>query len=224
MTEILGSFCLVLHSHLPWVLGHGVWPHGMDWVNEAAAETYVPLLMELYKLVDDGYHPKLTVGITPVLCEMLRHPRFIDGFMGYLDEKFDAAVNDYNDFTENRYEEGRIKLTKWWQEFYSRVKENFIQRYNKDIIGAFKKLQDMNLVDIITSGATHCYSPLLSKDTSIDAQFKTAVDNYKKHFGRAPTGGWLPECAYRPGYKWKNPITNEEYDRPGIEFYLAKNC
>jgi len=28
MTEILGSFCLVLHSHLPWVIGHGVWPHG----------------------------------------------------------------------------------------------------------------------------------------------------------------------------------------------------
>ncbi len=31
MTDILGSFSLVLHAHLPWVIGHGVWPHGMDW-------------------------------------------------------------------------------------------------------------------------------------------------------------------------------------------------
>ena len=85
MSEI-GNFCLVLHSHLPWVIGHGIWPHGMDWVNEAAAETYIPILIELNKLIDDGYHPKLTIGLTPVLCEMLRHPRFVDSFLGYLDE------------------------------------------------------------------------------------------------------------------------------------------
>ena len=77
MTEKLGYFSLVLHSHLPWVLNHGVWPHGTSWVNEAAAETYIPLLQELYKLVDDGYHPRMTLGLTPVLCEMLRHPSFI---------------------------------------------------------------------------------------------------------------------------------------------------
>jgi len=223
MTEILGEYTLVLHSHLPWVIGHGIWPHGMDWVNEAAAETYIPLLMELYKLVDDGYHPKLTIGLTPVLCEMLRHPRFVDGFLNYLDEKYSAALFDYEDFTENKYEEGRIKLTQWWQEFYDRVRDNFVNRYNKDIIGAFKNLQDMELIDIITCGATHGYAPLLSKDTSIDAQFRTAVDNYKRHFGRAPTGAWLPECAYRPGYRWKNPITGEEYERPGVEYFLAKN-
>jgi 1,4-alpha-glucan branching enzyme len=223
MPEKLGSFCLVLHSHLPWVLNHGVWPHGTSWVNEAAAETYIPLLQELYKLIDEGYHPKMTIGITPVLCEMLRHPSFIDDFLGYLDEKIHAALFDNQDFTENKYEMGRIRLTKWWEEFYDRVKDDFIHRFNKDIVGAFKKLQDQELIDIITCGATHCYSPLLSKDTSIDAQFKTAVDNYKRHFGIAPSGVWLPECAYRPGYRWKNPISGEEFNRPGIEYFLAKN-
>jgi 1,4-alpha-glucan branching enzyme len=223
MTEKLGYFNLVLHSHLPWVLNHGIWPHGTSWVNEAAAETYIPLLIEIYKLIDDGYHPKFTMSLTPVLCEMLRHYSFVEGFLGYLDEKINAALYDYDDFTENNYEEGRIKLTKWWAEFYERIKDTYINRFNKDIVGAFKKLQDQDLLDIITCGATHGYAPLLSKDTSINAQFKTAVDNYKRHFGRVPTGVWLPECAYRPGYKWKNPITNELYDRPGIEYFLAKN-
>lgn len=222
--EKLGYFCLVLHSHLPWVLNHGIWPHGTNWLNEAAAETYIPILDELNKLIDEGFKPKLTIGLTPVLCEMLSNPTFISSFIGYLDEKIAAAQNDFMDFTKNKYEEIRINLTKWWIEFYSRIKDHFINKYNKDLVGAFKKLQDMNLIDIITCGATHGYSPLLSRDSSINAQFSTAVENYKKHFGRTPTGVWLPECAYRPGYRWKNPLNpNEEEDRPGVEYFLAKN-
>jgi len=219
----LGSFCLVLHSHLPWVLGHGIWPHGTSWVNEAAAETYIPLLQEVNKLIDEGYHPKFTIGLTPVLCEMLSHPNFIDGFIGYLDEKVGAALGDLDDFTENKYEKGRIRLSKWWEEFYERIRDDFIHKFNRDIVGGFKRLQDDGLLDIITCGATHGYIPLLSKDSSIDAQFKVAVKSYKRHFGIAPTGTWLPECAYRPGYKWKNPLSGEEFDRPGIEYFLAKN-
>ena len=41
-------------------------------------------------------------------------------------------------FTENKYKDGRIKLTKWWQEFYDRIRDNFINRYDKDIVGGFK--------------------------------------------------------------------------------------
>ncbi|MFX1495568.1 MAG: 1,4-alpha-glucan branching protein domain-containing protein, partial [Promethearchaeota archaeon] len=142
---------------------------------------------------------------------------------GYLDERVAAALHDFDNFTENKYEKDRITLAKWWEEFYERVRDDFLHKFNRDIIGGFKKLQDDELLDIITCGATHGYAPLLSKDTSINAQFKTAVDNYEMHFGRKPTGAWLPECAYRPGYRWKNTITGEEYNRPGVEYFLAKN-
>ena len=60
--------------------------------------------------------------------------------------------------------------------------------------------------------ATHCFSPLLETDSSLRAQYKTGIDSYKKHFGRAPQGFWLPECAYRPGTK----------SRAGIERWLAE--
>ena len=33
-------FVLVLHSHMPWVLTHGRWPHGADWLSEAVLDTY----------------------------------------------------------------------------------------------------------------------------------------------------------------------------------------
>ena len=38
------DFVLTLHSHLPYVLNHGRWPHGSDWLCEAAVDTYLPLL------------------------------------------------------------------------------------------------------------------------------------------------------------------------------------
>jgi len=40
----LGYVSFTLHSHLPYVVNHGTWPHGLEWLHEAAAETYLPLL------------------------------------------------------------------------------------------------------------------------------------------------------------------------------------
>ena len=54
MAEPLGYFTFVLHSHLPYVIGHGRWPHGMDWLNEAAAESYIPLLQAFNRLGAEG--------------------------------------------------------------------------------------------------------------------------------------------------------------------------
>ena len=133
-TEPLGYFSFVLHSHLPWVLNHGVWPHGTDWVNEAAAETYVPILLELDKLTEEGYNPKFTIGLTPVLCEMLTHPSFTAGFIDYLDGKIAAAENDYEDFTRNQYSPERIKLTMFWKEYYLKIKNAFVNNYKKNIV------------------------------------------------------------------------------------------
>ena len=61
----------------------------------------------------------------------------------------------------------------------------------------------------------------------MQAQIKTGVDTYKKHFGRAPRGMWLPECAYRPRYEWSAPEGVGEESTPvlrkGIEEFLAEN-
>jgi 1,4-alpha-glucan branching enzyme len=82
-----GSFTFVLHSHLPYVLSHGKWPHGTEWLCEAAAETYIPLLDALNRLVEKGISPKLTLGLTPVLCEMLADPGFVSELQDYLATK-----------------------------------------------------------------------------------------------------------------------------------------
>jgi 1,4-alpha-glucan branching enzyme len=88
------TLVLVLHGHLPDVLGHGTWPHGANWLYEAAAETYLPFLRVAERLLDRGIPLKATVGMTPVLCEQLTDARFGPGFDAYLAQRAVAARAD----------------------------------------------------------------------------------------------------------------------------------
>ena len=99
MAEPLGYFTFVLHSHLPYVIGHGRWPHGMDWLNEAAAESYIPLFQVFNRLAAEGRTTGVTLGITPILAEMLAADTFRREFKDYLDQKIKAALEDQETFT-----------------------------------------------------------------------------------------------------------------------------
>ena len=39
-----GALAIVLHSHMPYVAGFGTWPFGEEWLWEAVACVYLPLL------------------------------------------------------------------------------------------------------------------------------------------------------------------------------------
>ena len=89
-----GYLALVLHAHLPWMLGHGTWPHGEDWLHEAAAETYVPLLEALEHLADDGHRSLLTIDLSPVLCEQLADRGWQSRFDEYCRLRMESALGD----------------------------------------------------------------------------------------------------------------------------------
>jgi len=208
------------------VLSHGRWPHGADWLTEAASESYVRLLDVLYRLVRDGRSPKVTIGVTPVLAEQLADESFVYEFTNYLQAKIDATEPDRQHFEREAPE--IAPLADYWRDHYSGIFGRFRRDYNRSIIGALRDLQDAGHIEIITSGATHGYFPLLSQDTSIQAQVKQGVAVYRRFFGREPKGFWLPECAYRPRYIWAFPVSPEgrsaiPYLRKGVEEFLAEN-
>src|SRR3989339_21378 len=221
-----GNYLLALHTHLPWVLHHGNSPHGVGWLCEAVAECYIPLLNKFHELLDENILPKVTIDISPVLCEQLEHKDFKPIFEKYCSDKIDAAQRDEKNFTDRGYNEHHIWLARFWQKWYDDRKNNFIYNYGSSIIGALKKLQDEGAIEVVTCGATHGYLPLLGFDKSINLQIHLATENYKKHFGRKPRGIWLPECAYRPSYEWKSLLPvhpfNESRLRPGIEQFLSR--
>jgi len=221
-----GNYLLALHTHLPWVLHHGNSPHGVDWLCEAVAECYIPLLNKFHELLNENILPKVTIDISPVLCEQLEHKDFKPIFKKYCTDKIEAAQIDEKNFTDWGYEEHHIWLAKYWQKWYDDRKNNFIYNYGSSIVGALKKLQDDGAIEIATCGATHGYLPLLGFDKSINLQIHLAIENYKKYFGRKPRGIWLPECAYRPSYEWKSLIPVSPFNklrlRPGIEQFLSR--
>ena len=222
-----GNFVLILHTHLPWVLHHGTWPHGVDWLNEAVAECYIPLINVFNDLLNENIYPKVSLDISPVLCEQLEHIDFKDVFISYCDEKIKAGKQDEENFKAWGYDPHHVYLAQYWQNWYETRKNEFIYKFNSSIVGALRELQDKGAIEVMTCGATHGYLPLLGTDRSVNLQVKAAVENYKKHFGRQPRGIWLPECAYRPSYNWKSllPIApfHEEHLRPGIEQFLARH-
>lgn len=223
----LGTFSFVLHSHIPYVLAHGRSPHGTDWLSEAAAETYLPLLDVCTRLVAEGLSPKITLGLTPILVEQLRDASFQDELSDYLRGKIAAAQDNQTQFeAEGSYH--MAYLARFWNDWYEARLREFETVYGRDIVGGFRALQDAGHIEIITSSATHGYSALLSQDASIQAQVKQGVQAYETHFGRKPRGYWLPECSYRPRYHWKPPVTvpdqiDTPYLRKGIDEFLTEN-
>lgn len=210
-----GAFSFVLHSHLPYCRLAGRWPHGEEWIHEATAETYIPLLDALYDLREEGVEYRLTVSLTPVLTEQLGDSDICGHFLHYVREEIEASEQDMERFRREG-EDHREFLAGYYRDFYKQIEHSFRYRFGGDLVEAFKRLQDEGYVEIITCAATHGYLPLLSRDSSIHAQLRTGVASYERHFGQSPRGIWLPECAYRPAY-----LDQRNVVRPGLEAFLA---
>lgn len=218
MTKV-GAFTFVLHSHLPYARQAGMWPHGEEWVHEAIAETYVPLLDALNDLKDEGVPFKITIGITPILAEQLADPLIVEHFIHYAAERAAWAASDVKRFEQTG--ENELKdLARFYHHWYARRLSSFRDRYKSDLLGAFAQLQRNGFVEIATSAATHGYLPLMARDSTIHGQLKTGVTSYERRFGAKPTAIWLPECAYRPAYY--DEASDPPVRRPGLENFLAE--
>ena len=205
---------------MPYVLRHGVWPHGEDWLYEAAAECYLPLLA----LIDECHrldcNPQFAISLTPVLLEQLAHENFRSGFEKYLQERVNRARADKADF-KRQDQTHQAHLAERWELFFARIAEQF-DRIEGNIPKAFAEQVDRRLIEIFTSSATHAYLPLLLEDSCVRAQVRAGVSSSQRILGLRPTGVWLPEGAYRPGGPWSPPIPwGAENNRLGIDQIVA---
>jgi 1,4-alpha-glucan branching enzyme len=183
------EFVLALHSHLPYVLNHGRWPHGSDWLCEAALDTYLPLLEELEQLAKEGTPAPVTIGFTPVLANQLASPDFAREMEEFFTQRLAAC---------DEVPASVGPLVDFWRSRFKRLHKLF-RAIDRDLISAFRRLQERGLLEIIGSAATHGYLPLLAKDESIRLQLAVGQHEHRRLFGVKPKGCWLPECAYRPG-------------------------
>ncbi|HEY6350040.1 MAG TPA: 1,4-alpha-glucan branching protein domain-containing protein [Candidatus Angelobacter sp.] len=226
----LGYVTFTLHSHLPYVINHGTWPHGTEWLYEAAAETYLPLLRIFAELEQQKLALKANVNLSPILLEQLAHPVFKAEFPKYLQRKIEAARNDVQEF-DRKGDSHLVRVAQFWEKFYDQALRQF-DSLNGNIIKGFRYFYESGAIEIITCGATHGYFPLLGTDESIRAQVRTGVETHRRFFGRKPRGIWLPECGYRPAGCWNFPVAangfgqaygSKPFMREGVEQILAEN-
>ena len=208
-----GYFSLILHAHLPFVR-HPEYAEFLeeDWLYEAITEVYLPLIFIFQSLHEAGARPRLAINVSPPLCEMLadklieqRYTRHLENLIALAEKEIDRTRREATEFADvaRMYHENLTSSLELWNE-----------RYKRNLINAFRELQDEGVFEIITCGATHGFLPLISTEEARRAQIEVAVANYRKHFGRQPRGIWLPECAYEPGVE-------DLLKAAGIEYFIS---
>jgi len=179
----------------------------------------LPLIEALQALEHDKIASPVTLGITPVLANQLAHPSFVSEFEAYMERRLEGAAGAPAHL-EASGDSALVPIARFWHERLTRLL-NLFHSLDSDIIGAFRKLEATGRIELISSAATHGFLPLLARDESIKLQLAVGVAEHKRLFGKAPTGCWLPECAYRPGGPWGPPGARPQSYRAGTDEHLA---
>jgi 1,4-alpha-glucan branching enzyme len=195
------DFVLQLHSHMPWVLNHGGWPHGTDWLCEATLGTYLPLIEQQRLLEREGTWAPVTLGVTPILANQLGHPSYPAIFETYVAARLAALAEQKAKFADDG-NEGLAYVCGWHHAHLSRLKGVW-DDIGGNVPNAFKALADAGRIELTGSAATHGFLPMLGRDESVRLQLQVGMAEHERIFGRRPNGLWLPECAYRPAGWWE---------------------
>ena len=175
----------MLHTHMPYVEGFGTWPFGEEWLWEAVATCYLPLLDVL------GRAP-LTLSLTPVLCDQLEAPGAIERCVRFLTEiRPESHRRDIDAFTGAGQPEVAAELERSARE-YAAAAERL------GALGGDGLLRALGEHVSWTSAATHAVLPLLASDAGIQLQVQTGIASHRRRFGDWRGGFWLPECAHAP--------------------------
>ncbi len=180
-----GELAIVLHTHMPYVEGFGTWPFGEEWLWEALATCYLPLL----ELLERG--APLTVSLTPVLCDQLEAPGVGERFARFVgDTRRHTHAEDSRGLRAGGHDTLAREVERSWGD-YERALASF-ERRGGEILGAFAPYAQW------TSAATHAVLPLLASDAGLRLQVGSGVESHRARFGAGAWRGgfWLPECAH----------------------------
>jgi 1,4-alpha-glucan branching enzyme len=169
---------------MPYVEGFGTWPFGEEWLWEAIATSYVPLLDVL------GRAP-MTVSLTPVLCDQLEAPGAMERCLRWLREiRPESHRLDIESLRSAGEDVLAAELARSAAEYAAAADR--LEAMGGDLLGALAPHASW------TSAATHAVLPLLATDAGVALQVETGIASHRRRFGHWSGGFWLPECAHAP--------------------------
>jgi 1,4-alpha-glucan branching enzyme len=192
-----GYLSIILHAHLPFVR-HPEHEKFLEesWLFEAITESYLPLLQVLNGWNRDGMDARLTLTLSPTLCAMLRDPLLMDRYTRHLESLLELAEKETH---RTHWDAGFQELARMYHQRFTAARDTYLA-CDRNLVAAFRRLQDLGKLEIITTAATHGLLPLMANHPpAVRAQILVARDHYRECFGCDPRGIWLPECAYFDG-------------------------
>ncbi len=207
----VGTCCVVLHTHLPWLAHAGAWPVGEEWLHQAWATSYDPVTELLERLAAEGRTDVLTLGVTPVVAAMLDDPYLLREHHTWLGtwQVRAAGLAARPDASPAL----RAVAAYEWR-LATRALERFESRWRHGGAPVLRALADAGVVELVGGPATHPFQPLIADDRLVDAQLRVGLDDAAIRLGARPSGIWAPECGYRPGLE-------THYARHGVTHFLA---
>ena len=193
-----GLLNIVLHAHLPYVR-HPEYDSFFEenWLFEAITESYIPLIGVMDRLYEDKVNYRLTLSLSPTLIAMLGDELLNARYLRYLQQRLELSEKE---ILRTQQTLGHQKLAQWYRHFFQNTLATYQNQYQGDLLSAFKKHHKSGHLELITTAATHGFLPALSaSETAIRNQINIGIASFKTHLGIAPSGFWLPECAYYPG-------------------------
>jgi 1,4-alpha-glucan branching enzyme len=191
-----GALALVLHTHMPYVEGYGTWPFGEEWLWEAIATCYLPLLDVCDR---HGGPVPLTLSLTPVLCDQLAAPGVPERLTRFLrDVRRETHALDVAGCREAGREDYARELERAAGDYERALA--LVEGRGGDLLGVFAAHASW------TSSATHAVLPLLATDAGVRLQLERGIASHRARFGAWAGGLWLPECAHAP---WLDPLLEE---------------
>ena len=193
-----GYLSLVLHGHLPYVR-HPEHDYFLEenWYYEALTDTYLPLLDVFEGLVQDAIPFRLTLSLSPTLMAMMADPLLQFRYLRHLERLIELSERE---IVRTRRQPEFQQVARMYLDRFSRSRERFQTRYGRNLLPAFRQLEEEGVLEIITSAATHGFLPLLrARPFAVRTQVQVAIDAFADRMGRPPDGLWLPECGYYPG-------------------------
>ncbi|MDI6641568.1 MAG: DUF1957 domain-containing protein, partial [Elusimicrobiota bacterium] len=133
--------------------------------------------------------------ITPPLASMMSDELLQSRCARYINKLCELSEKE---LWRTRYLPEFHETAKMYKRKLKQARELY-EKYHRNVLTGFKKLQDAGKLEIITCCATHGFLPLAIYKQAMRAQIRIASDDYKKKFGRKPRGIWLSECAYTDG-------------------------
>jgi 1,4-alpha-glucan branching enzyme len=189
MPDARGDLAIVLHSHMPYVEGFGTYPFGEEWLFDAIARSYLPVL---------DVAERMTITVTPVLADQLEAPGVAARLATFVDElRASACEADGAEMPvhegESAYADACFSEAKRY-----RFSEQRLEELGGDLLQAFRAPAAAGRIELVASAATHAVLPLLATFAGRRLQVDAGLRSHWRRFGPS-AGFWLPECAYEPG-------------------------